>query len=403
MSEGSDDLFLQELLPENYDYKVIAFNVKEQTEENVKCDIEARVDIKTVEGVKIFLTDLNTSTGCNFNMKTGRPDRQGKGINPRMLYRGFRKCCMNVAHDMDKENRHPGKDTNCGADLKFRLETSIAKQNSLKQDRESFPLWIKVHFHHNHSLKRAEYLRHMSVSQATKNIYSEMFRDGLTPGAAQAERRRQIKADYPDTWPEVFADRSRLPGWFWVYYWHRLWLDSTIGSRDGVDAFQKAETMVHQFDEECKQEFPLDEGEYYSRIAQSPSGETVIVIVDPFMRRVHSTIPQSGEIVMVDATSNLDRNDTKLFHFMCPSTVWGLPLADMMTTREDENTIKFGMDILKTVTSPEPKVTLLSATTHVRHSTHLQMRRPQYNCPIFSCIADKHRSFHGSWNKIVCQ
>ena len=66
--EGSDDLFLQELLPENYDYKVIAFNVKEQTEENVKCDIEARVDIKTVEGVKIFLSDLNTSTGCNFNM-----------------------------------------------------------------------------------------------------------------------------------------------------------------------------------------------------------------------------------------------------------------------------------------------------------------------------------------------
>ena len=50
MSEGSDDFFLQELLPENYDYKVIAFNVKEQTEDNIKCDIETRVDIKTVEG-----------------------------------------------------------------------------------------------------------------------------------------------------------------------------------------------------------------------------------------------------------------------------------------------------------------------------------------------------------------
>ena len=76
------------------------------------------------------------------------------------------------------------------------------------------------------------------------------------------------------------------------------------------------------------------------------------MIVDPFMRRVHSTIPQSGEIVMVDTTSNLDRNDTKLFHFMCPSTVGGLPLADMMITREDEKTIKFGLDILKTVLPP---------------------------------------------------
>ena len=343
---------MQELLPEQYNYKVVAFNVKEQSEQNIKCDIEVRVDVRTVHAVKTFLGDLNTSTGCTFNIQSGRPDRQGSGVKPRCQFRGYRKCCLNVAQSEDKENRHPGKNTNCEAGFNFRLENPIAEKNSVKRDREQFPLWVKINFHHNHSLRRAEYLKCMSVSLATKKVYTDMFIEGLTPGAAHAERRRQLKSEYPDTWPEVFADRSQLPGWFWVYYWHRLWIDSTVGSRDGVDAFEKAEVLVKEFDEECKKEFPLGDGEHYARIAQSPSGETVVVICNPFMRRVHSTVPQSSDIVMMDATANLDRLDTKCFHFMCPSTVGALPLAEMITTREDEETIKFGLTCLKSVLPP---------------------------------------------------
>ena len=140
-----------------------------------------------------------------------------------------------------------------------------------------------------------------------------------------------IKAEYPDTWPEVSADRSRLPSLFWVYDWQRQWLDRTVGSRDGIDAYNRAEAMVKDFDKECKKEFPLGEGEFYAKIAQSETGETVIAIVDPFMHRVHKTIPQSGELVLVDATSNLDRNDTKLFHLCVSKWNW------CSTTSRDSN------------------------------------------------------------------
>ena len=43
------------------------------------------------------------------------------------------------------------------------------------------------------------------------------------------------------------------------------------------------------------------------------------------------------------------RNDTKLFHLMCPSLVGGLPVAILVTTREDTETIKFGLELLKSV------------------------------------------------------
>ena len=92
---------------------------------------------------------------------------------------------------------------------------------------------------------------------------------------------------------------------------------------------------------------PIPDGENYSLIAQTDSGETVAVVCNPFMRRVHQYIPQSGELVLIDATSNVDRNDTKLLHLMCPSMIGGFPLADILTTREDADTLHFAFELLK--------------------------------------------------------
>ena len=41
-----------------------------------------------------------------------------------------------------------------------------------------------------------------------------------------------------------------------------------------------------------------------------------------------------------------------LFHLMCPSVVGGLPLAEILTTREDTGTILFALELLKSVLPP---------------------------------------------------
>ena len=56
--------------------------------------------------------------------------------------------------------------------------------------------------------------------------------------------------------------------------------------------------------------------------------------------------------MLMDATSNVDRSDTKIFHLMCPSSAGGLPLATLVTTREDAKTIEFGLELLKTILPP---------------------------------------------------
>ena len=126
-------------------------------------------------------------------------------------------------------------------------------------------------------------------------------------------------------------------------------MDESVGSRDGSDSFEKAEKIINEYNVKCLTEFPLETGNVYAKIAQSEEGETAVVICNPFMHRVHEKVPQSGDIVFMDATSSLDRNDTKLIHLVCPSPIGGLPLADLILTREDAGTIAFGLNLLKSV------------------------------------------------------
>ena len=45
----------------------------------------------------------------------------------------------------------------------------------------------------------------------------------------------------------------------------------------------------------------------------------------------------------------LDRNDTKIFHIVCPSLIGALPLGELVTTREDAPTILHGLEMLKAI------------------------------------------------------
>ena len=89
---------------------------------------------------------------------------------------------MNVAKSIGRPDREEGKNTNCGAGFHFRLENVVGSK-SMREDREKYPLWLKIQFDHNHSLNRAEYFKFLSVSDETAQYYTELFSQGLLPGS----------------------------------------------------------------------------------------------------------------------------------------------------------------------------------------------------------------------------
>ena len=148
MDREEEEKLLHAMLPPGYAYKFLKYNLQQNDLQEIKFNLETRVNVKIQSNVKQFLSDLNESTGCTFNMQSGRPDNCKE--SHRSKCSGFRKCSMNVALSGKKELQ-PGKNTNCGAKVNFRLENPVAQFAEQRKDKEEFPLWLKIEFVHNHS------------------------------------------------------------------------------------------------------------------------------------------------------------------------------------------------------------------------------------------------------------
>ena len=78
-------------------------------------------------------------------------------------------------------------------------------------------------------------------------------------------------------------------------------------------------------------------------------GQTVIAICTPLMKRVHKEWSYSGEMCFMDSSGTMDRHNCRVFLLLTHSPVGGLPLGVIVTSSESENTIRYGLELLKTV------------------------------------------------------
>ena len=173
---------LDSFLPQGFQYKVISsefVGASSSTFDQVNFNLIFRVDVSSIESVKHFLRELNKSSGCTFNIKHGRQDKKPSGEKARCSFSGFRKCCLNVFSKLEDPShaQEAGKNTDCPAFLTFRLETPLGN-GAMKKEKEEFPLWLHLHFNHNHSLHRADYFKFLSVNKDTKAFYNDMFSQG---------------------------------------------------------------------------------------------------------------------------------------------------------------------------------------------------------------------------------
>ena len=125
----------------------------------------------------------------------------------------------------------------------------------------------------------------------------------------------------------VSANRAIMPDYKWVFNFHANFMQNMFGKINFPEAFEKALTKAKEYNEK--------NGEVLCLVEQV-EGETIVAVCDMLTRRVHKLLPQAGDIVYVDATSNLDRQDSKLIKFMTCSPAGGLPLGFILTKSESE-------------------------------------------------------------------
>ena len=75
----------------------------------------------------------------------------------------------------------------------------------------------------------------------------------------------------------------------------------------------------------------------------------ILAIVTPLMARAHKLVLQAGEMVFCDATASLDRLNTPVFIISAATAAGAVPLAAVMTSGGDVETLAQAFETLKTV------------------------------------------------------
>ena len=98
------DNVVNNLLPESFNYEIVSFKAAEGMGD-FRFDLEFRVNAVSEVDVKSFLSQLNKSTCCTFNILSGRQDKRQYRAKAASSLRGYRKCAHNVVTPISRSRK----------------------------------------------------------------------------------------------------------------------------------------------------------------------------------------------------------------------------------------------------------------------------------------------------------
>ena len=120
------------------------------------------------------------------------------------------------------------------------------------------------------------------------------------------------------------ANNSINPTQRAIEYLREKWLDKNVGGLDQISMRQ------------CLDKYKAQNPEVLIECDIQDDGSYCVMLLTPFMKRVHTSIREAGEIIFVDATSNCDGLNTAVVPVLCASPAGALPLGFLFLSSQDE-------------------------------------------------------------------
>ena len=286
----------------------------------------------TKENLEQWISEYEVINSISVKLKTKKAPTSG------YVMQNYYRCQHNT------RNWSPSKDPqqklylNPSARVK---NTNCPFQMIVKIDSEGC-CSVDIEWEHNHSLETLEASNFRDLSPECTERVLKLFESGHTPATARQQYLKELKESCQDEleFHRKKANRAVMPRKRDFSYLYTQFGKDRYGGQ-GVMMFERLSERLQQY----KKDNP--EATTCYQMYEGDDTPLIIAIVTPLINRVHKEVQQSGEMVFVDTTSNTEEHNLKVF-LMCTNNVSGaLPLGILITSDEQERTLKQGFEMLR--------------------------------------------------------
>ncbi|KAI8485675.1 hypothetical protein Bbelb_365090 [Branchiostoma belcheri] len=316
-------------LPDDYTYKITTLR---GTSSKFLATIST-TDI-TEDNYKNWLTEYDAINNTCMRLKTTKTQTSC------YLMRKYYRCQHNTRKWCPSKDPQRKLATNPTARVK---NTNCPFQLALKISTEGCTT-IDIHWEHNHSFCTLEASNFKDLSEETTAKVYKLYEAGHTPSTARQQFLKDIRRECEDdiTYHQRKADRAITPRRRDFSHLYTQFGKENYGGKDR-QMFAKLVDRLKSYEEanpEASTSYQLYEGD---------SQPLIIALVTPLMKRVHQEVQQSGELVFIDATSNTEEHNLKVFMLCTHHVAGALPLGMLITSDEKESTLCQGFQTLKSI------------------------------------------------------
>ena len=226
------------------------------------------------------------------------------------------------------------KNTNCP----FSMCAKILLDQSLE-----FPCTIEIKWNHNHGTNTLQAWSYKDLTEEAVNTIKQYFMNGMTPGTAYKEFVDNLRISCGTdilAYHRVLADRGTCPR---RRDFNALYVEFNKEKYGGSDV----KAMLDNLEERiatAKEKHPDISIRYKPCDDSNP---LLLAIVTPLMHRIHQHISESGELVFIDSSSNMEEYNLRVFLLVTQSVLGALPLGILITSDEKTETLIQGFTLLK--------------------------------------------------------
>ncbi len=319
-----------ERLPDDFEYEVHTFLATSKSKFKL-CFSSKDLTIDNIEG---WLIEFQTINSVTLKVKVKKKETKG------YLLQNYYRCQHNT------RNWSPSKDPQ----RKLKLNPTARVKNTncpfqmIVKINNCNGCTVDVDWDHNHATDNLEASNFKELSANSVKKINCMFEQGETPSTARQQFFKELKSVCKDEieFHMKKADRSVTPRQRDFRHIYEQYGKQKFGGKNG-EMFEKLAEKIEQYkakNDEASVDFQMYDGD---------DVPLLVSIVTPLMKRVHKEVPQCGELIFVDATSNTEEHNLKIFLFCTHSVAGALPCGLLITSDEKEATLKSGFEMLRNI------------------------------------------------------